>query len=158
MGEGFDNSNDTLAALQAAFAGAEADGRRVVGVYMATGSIDASLAMLRQRRLTRGPERSVRSDANGTADAKPLRDGYSTVSADTGPIRVITNDALPIVKKGLASGEIDFSICQDPVHQGTEPVRIIAEYLLSGKRPDHNYTSPILVMGASNMDEFEDHG
>ncbi len=133
VGEGFDNYDDTRAVLRASFDQAAANGRRIVGVYMATGSIEASLAMLRERRQA------------GSAGADE-------------PVRVITNDALPIVKEGLASGRIDFSICQDPVHQGTEPVRIIAEYLLSGKRPAADYRSPILVMGAGNMDEFQDHG
>lgn len=69
-------------------------------------------------------------------------------------MRIITNDALPVVVAGIRSGEIDFSILQDPVHQGSEPVRMLAEFMLSGARPDPWYRSPIVIMGASNLEEY----
>ena len=70
---------------------------------------------------------------------------------------MITNDALPVVVQGIASGEIDFSILQDPAHQGSEPVRMLADYLLSGVRPEPWYRSPVVIMGASNVDEYAGH-
>ncbi len=64
-------------------------------------------------------------------------------------IRVVTNDDLPVVRAGLANGEIDFTILQDAPSQGSEPVRIIAEYLLSGTRPASWLRTPVIVAGAT---------
>lgn len=119
--EGLDAYATTREVVDAAFA--EGD---VVGLYMATGSIDAALDVVRARA------------AAGPGDRR---------------VRVITNDALPVVVAGIEAGEIDFSILQDPAHQGSEPVRMLAEFLLSGARPDPWYRSPIVIMGASNLDE-----
>ena len=119
--EGLDAYATTREVVDAAFAGGE-----VVGLYMATGSIEAALDVVRARA------------AAGSGDRR---------------VRVITNDALPVVVAGIEAGEIDFSILQDPAHQGSEPVRMLAEFLLSGARPDAWYRSPIVIMGASNLDE-----
>lgn len=65
-------------------------------------------------------------------------------------IRVVTNDDLPVVREGLASGEVDFTILQDAPSQGGEPVRIVAEYLLSGARPETDWVrTPVIVAGAA---------
>ena len=119
--EGLDAYATTREAVAAAFAGGE-----VVGLYMATGSIEAALDVVRAGSSGRGERR----------------------------VRVITNDALPVVVAGIEAGEIDFSILQDPAHQGSEPVRMLAEHLLSGTRPELWYRSPIVIMGASNVDEY----
>jgi LacI family transcriptional regulator len=65
-------------------------------------------------------------------------------------ISVVTNDDLPVVREGLASGEIDFTILQDARKQGSEPVRIVAEYLLTGTRPEVEWVrTPVVIAGAS---------
>ncbi len=128
--EGLDTFEPTTAAVTAAFRDAEAAGIAVVGLYMATGSIDAALKVV---------ERWSKSDRRDPGTPR---------------IRVITNDALPVTVEGIRRGVIDFSILQDAAHQGSTPVRLLAEYLLSGKQPAHRYRSPIQIMGASNMDEL----
>ncbi|MFW5743988.1 MAG: LacI family DNA-binding transcriptional regulator, partial [Spirochaetota bacterium] len=105
--EGFDAYETTREAVAAAFAGGE-----VVGVYMATGSIEAALEVVRER------------SGDGGQAAPP---GGSGVRRGGRRVRVITNDALPVVVAGIEAGEIDFSILQDPAHQGSEPVRMLAE-------------------------------
>jgi LacI family transcriptional regulator len=66
-----------------------------------------------------------------------------------GRIRLVTNDASTAVKRGLEEGVIDFTILQDPVHQGYTPVKVLHEYLLTGTAPETTwYQSPIRIMGA----------
>ena len=68
-------------------------------------------------------------------------------------IRVVTNDDLPVVREGLANGEVDFTILQDAPSQGSEPVRIVAEYLLSRARPETDWVrTPVVVAGATLVD------
>lgn len=133
--EGFDVYEQTRDCVQAAMAEADRAGEPIVGLYMATGSIEAALEVVRSY----GAYGAYGTSASGTPLAKTR-------------VRVITNDALPVVREGLARREIDFSILQDPRHQGSVPVRMLADYLLSGTRPAPWYRSPILIMGASNAE------
>ncbi|HKJ85197.1 MAG TPA: LacI family DNA-binding transcriptional regulator [Spirochaetia bacterium] len=130
--EGFDVYDQTRDCVRAAMAEADRAGEPIVGLYMATGSIEAALDVVRSHGASASSEAGMPAARNR--------------------VRVITNDALPIVRAGLARREIDFSILQDPLHQGSVPVRMLADYLLSGTRPEPWYRSPILIMGASNAD------
>jgi LacI family transcriptional regulator len=115
--EGFDVYDLTRKVLQESFAGVD---HRTVGIYMATGNVEAMLDVVR---------------------ANPGMDR----------VRVVTNDAVPAVRAGLSRREIDFTILQDERHQGSVPVRIIAEFLLSGTRPEPWFRSPIHVVGATHL-------
>lgn len=115
--EGFDVYDATRQVLEESFSGGAA---RTLGIYMATGSVEAMLDVVR---------------------ANP----------GTGRVRVVTNDAVPAVQAGLSRREIDFTILQDERHQGSVPVRVIAEFLLSGTRPEPWFRSPIHVVGATHL-------
>lgn len=68
-------------------------------------------------------------------------------------VRVITNDDLPIVREGLLDGRIDFTILQDASAQGSEPVRLLAEHLLSGTRPANEWVrTPVIIAGATLLE------
>ena len=54
-------------------------------------------------------------------------------------LKIITFDATPTVKLNLENGNIDFTICQQPYNQGYLPVKILADYLVSGIKPDKEY-------------------
>lgn len=115
--EGFDTYERTSEALDRALA----QQPRPVGLYMATGSIEAAAAGLHRRGLA-------------------------------GSVRVITNDLVPAVRAGLQDGTIDFTILQDPLHQGEQPVRILADVLLSHTEPTEAwYRSPIVIAGAESL-------
>ena len=69
-----------------------------------------------------------------------------------GKVRVVTNDDSASIRAALRSREVDFTICQDPIHQGYTPLRILSDYLLSGERPACEwYRSPIQIVGESNL-------
>lgn len=66
-----------------------------------------------------------------------------------GSLPVITNDMVPAVRRGLNNRIIDFTILQDPFHQGERPIRILADMLLSGRKPAELWhRSPIVIAGA----------
>ena len=68
-------------------------------------------------------------------------------------IRVITNDDLPVVREGLRSGEIDYTVLQDARMQGSEPIRILAEHLLTGTRPEGEWIrTPVVIAGLSLLE------
>jgi LacI family transcriptional regulator len=114
--EGHDTYEGTTAALMQ-----ELSRQTPVGLYMATGSIEAALNQLSEHGLA-------------------------------GSVRVITNDLLPAVQKGLRNRTVDYTIQQDPFHQGEQPIRILSDYLLSGTEPTERwYRSPILITGAESL-------
>lgn len=120
--EGFDSYGRTSACIDEAYLKAADDGTEIVGVYMATGSIDACVDTLRRKAPLPRP-------------------------------RLITNDVIPIVRKSLLSGEIDFTIFQDPLHQGYTPVKIIYDYLLTKEPPKSKWDqSPVRIMGATEIE------
>lgn len=120
--EGFDSYGQTSACIDEAYLKAADDGSEIVGVYMATGSVDACVDTLRRKSPLRRP-------------------------------RLITNDVIPVVRKCLLSGEIDFTIFQDPLHQGYAPVKIIYDYLLTKVPPKSDWDqSPIRIMGATEIE------
>lgn len=53
-----------------------------------------------------------------------------------GKIRLIGNDMVPDVVNNMKEGIIDFTIVQDPYSQGFKPIKILSEYIFSGKMPD----------------------
>lgn len=120
--EGFDSYGRTSECIDKAYLKAAEEETEIVGVYMATGSIDACVDTLRRKNPRVRP-------------------------------RVVTNDVIPTVRTCLVSGEIDFTIFQDPVHQGYAPVKIIYDYLLTKEPPKSSWDqSPIRIMGASEIE------
>ena len=68
-----------------------------------------------------------------------------------GKVRIVTNDDSASIRAALRSREVDFTICQDPMHQGYTPLKILSEYLLTGERPACEwYRSPIHIVGEGN--------
>jgi LacI family transcriptional regulator len=51
-------------------------------------------------------------------------------------LKIITFDATPAIRKNLESGIISFTLCQQPYRQGYLPVRMLADYLVSGVKPE----------------------
>ncbi len=120
--EGFDSYGGTSECIDNAYLKAAEEESEIVGVYMATGSVDACVDTLRRKAPPRRP-------------------------------RLITNDVIPVVRKSLLSGEIDFTIFQDPLHQGYAPVKIIYDYLLTKEPPRNRWDqSPIRIMGATEIE------
>jgi LacI family transcriptional regulator len=129
--EGFDTYQGTFDAVRNAFAEAQRNGLPIRGVYMATGNIDAALELLQ-------PPQALTMNGHHVPQRRP---------------RVITNDVLPVVTRGLQEGAIDFTIFQDPVHQGYVPVKTMYNYLLTREPPESEwYQSPIRIMGASELE------
>lgn len=56
-----------------------------------------------------------------------------------GKIHIICNDTLPEVIENMKKGIIDFTIVQDPFSQGYKPLRMLREYIFSGKKPEQEY-------------------
>jgi LacI family transcriptional regulator len=56
-----------------------------------------------------------------------------------GVLNIITFDATPVIKRNLENGIISFTICQQPYRQGYLPVRMLADYLVSGIKPVSEY-------------------
>ncbi|MDC7234783.1 MAG: LacI family DNA-binding transcriptional regulator [Spirochaetales bacterium] len=70
-----------------------------------------------------------------------------------GKVRVICNDEIPEVIKGLKKGYIDFTICQDPVNQGYLPVKIMVQHLMGHpSTPDKWIKSPVEIKTVHNID------
>ena len=53
-----------------------------------------------------------------------------------GKIKVICFDFVPETIKLVKDGIIDFTIGQDPYYEGYKPVKVLADYLLSGRIPE----------------------
>jgi LacI family transcriptional regulator len=51
-------------------------------------------------------------------------------------LKIITFDATPVVKKNIANGVIDFTICQQPFKQGYTSIKVLSDYLVSGTIPE----------------------
>ncbi len=55
-----------------------------------------------------------------------------------GKVRVVCFDFVPTTKEYVKDGVIDFAIGQDPFFEGYTPVKVLAEYLMSGKLPERD--------------------
>jgi len=87
-----------------------------------------------------------------TGSVKACVDTLRRKAAERRP-RVVTNDVIPAVRMGLLAGDIDFTVFQDPVHQGYAPVKILYEYLLTDEPPPSDWEqSPIRIMGATEIE------
>lgn len=72
----------------------------------------------------------VLSDSvSGAVDA--VRDAGAT-----GRVRMVCHDLRDTTVKALREGAVDFTVDQNVYSQGVRPVSIIADFLLSGKRPE----------------------
>jgi LacI family transcriptional regulator len=100
--------------------------------------------------------KTVRTEIVGVYMATGIIDGCLDVLAKAdGRVRprLITNDVLPVTRKGLADGTIDFTIFQDPVYQGYMPMKVLYEYLLTKQLPDKAwFQSPIRIVGSTELD------
>lgn len=56
-----------------------------------------------------------------------------------GRYRIITNDLMPEVEQGMREGFIDFTIVQNPAQQGYRSLRMLYDFIISGKRPEQQY-------------------
>jgi ABC-type sugar transport system substrate-binding protein len=66
---------------------------------------------------------------------------------------LVASDTLEATKRGLATGEVDFTIFQDPAHQGYQPVKLMYDYLLTLERPETTwFQSPVQILAASHFD------
>lgn len=71
-----------------------------------------------------------------------------------GSIRVICNDIVPDVVQGMKEGIIDFSILQNPFMQGYKPLKLLYDFIFSGKRPDSEYVfteTSIVILESLNL-------
>lgn len=74
-----------------------------------------------------------------------------------GTIRVVTNDNTRSIRRALEAGIVDYTICQDPEHQGYIPVKLMYEYLFHNTAPLQEwYQSPINIVGASDTIVLDD--
>jgi LacI family transcriptional regulator len=73
-------------------------------------------------------------------------------------IHVICNDILPAVIKGMQEGIIDFTIVQNPFIQGYKSLKLLYDYVFSGKLPDSEYvfTETGIVL-LENLSQVELH-
>ena len=60
-------------------------------------------------------------------------------ASKTREINIITSDLTPQVKAGLESGDIPFSIFQNPKAQGYRAVKILSDYLIANKTPNNKH-------------------
>lgn len=65
-----------------------------------------------------------------------------------GKTHVICNDTVPDMVNGMKEGIIDFSILQNPFMQGYKPIKLLYDYIFSGKMPEseHIYTDTSIVI------------
>jgi LacI family transcriptional regulator len=65
-----------------------------------------------------------------------------------GRVRVVCNDLLPEVERGMRENRIDFTIVQNPAQQGYRSLRILYELLFAGKQPEgeYNYTETSIII------------
>jgi LacI family transcriptional regulator len=54
-------------------------------------------------------------------------------------IHIICNDILPVVLENMKSQIIDFTIVQNPFMQGYKSLKILYEYVFTGKNPDSEF-------------------
>lgn len=54
-------------------------------------------------------------------------------------VHIICNDLLPIIEENMRAGIIDFSIVQDPFIQGYRSLKILYDYIFSGRKPDSEF-------------------
>ena len=52
-------------------------------------------------------------------------------------IKVVCHDLVASTRELIQQGIVDFTIGQDPYYQGYQSVRVLFEYLLTGKKPDN---------------------
>jgi LacI family transcriptional regulator len=66
-------------------------------------------------------------------------------------IRIICNDLQPEVEQGLRENMIDFTIIQSPQQQGYRSLRILYDFIFTGKRPEmeHYYTETHIFISES---------
>lgn len=57
----------------------------------------------------------------------------------SGKVKIVSFDFYPEIVELVKEGVIDFTIGQDPVAQGYKPVKILFEYLFSGKQPEADH-------------------
>ncbi len=57
----------------------------------------------------------------------------------SGKVHMICNDTPPEVVENMKKGIIDFTIVQDPFSQGYKPLRMLHEYIFSGKAPEEEH-------------------
>ncbi len=68
-------------------------------------------------------------------------------------IRVISFDLVPETIKLVKEGIIDFTIGQDPFFQGYKLIKVISDYLLSGKNPDNEkFLTKVDIRVRENID------
>ncbi|TVR70803.1 MAG: LacI family DNA-binding transcriptional regulator [Spirochaetaceae bacterium] len=74
-----------------------------------------------------------------------------------GTVRVVTNDNTRSIRRALEAGIVDYTICQDPEHQGYTPLKLMYEYLFHNTAPLLEwYQSPIKIVGASDVVDTDD--
>lgn len=74
-----------------------------------------------------------------------------------GTVRVVTNDNTRSIRRALEAGIVDYTICQDPEHQGYTPLKLMYEYLFHNTLPLQPwYQSPINIVGASDIVVLDD--
>lgn len=68
-----------------------------------------------------------------------------------GKLRIVSNDMVPEAEQGLKEGIIDFTITQNPIQQGYRSLRILYDYLFSGKKPESEiiYTDTSILIRES---------